>query len=157
MTHNYERDIESVIRDHPDVKFCVFIPPYSILQFVTIRDVAPDALQTIYDFSNYAFPRLLSLPNVTLFDFRDVRDITHHLDNYMDLLHYAPGVDQKVLSFLAGGEYAVDRSAPALSIGRLSRQVAAFDVSTMQPRAAPGESDGDQSRRSAKAGKSCAR
>jgi len=134
-------DFISIIRDHPETKFCVFVPPYSILQFVTIRDVSPEALQTIYDFSAYAFPRLLSLPNVTLFDFRVAQDITHDLDNYMDLLHYRPMVDQRVLSLLAGGKYRVTRAAPSDSIERLARQVATFDTATMRPHAVQPTSD----------------
>ena len=119
----------------------MFVPPYSILQFVTIRDVSPEALQTIYDFSAYAFPRLLSLPNVTLFDFRVAQDITHDLDNYMDLLHYRPMVDQRVLSLLAGGKYRVTRAAPSDFIQRLARQVATFDTATMRPHAVQPTSD----------------
>jgi hypothetical protein len=145
MIRNFDRDFVSLINDHPDIKFYVFLPPYSILQFVTIREVAPDALRTIYEFSAYAFPRLLSLPNVILFDFRDVQDITHNLDNYADLLHFSPSVDQKVLSFLAAGEHAVDRNAPLASIDRLRAQVAAYDLANMTQGAcasegvAPGE------------------
>jgi len=141
LVRNFERDFISIIRDHPETKFCVFVPPYSILQFVTIRDVSPEALQTIYDFSAYAFPRLLSLPNVTLFDFRVAQDITHDLDNYMDLLHYRPMVDQRVLSLLAGGKYRVTRAAPSDSMERLARQVATFDTATMRPHAVQPTSD----------------
>jgi hypothetical protein len=148
LVRNFERDFVSVISNNPDTRFCVFVPPYSILQFVAIRDVAPKALQTIYDFSAYAFPRLLSLPNVTLFDFRDVQDITHDLDNYMDLLHYRPTVDLRVLSFLASGENRVDRAAPSESIERLARQVAAFDTATM--RSQPAGDDADRRQAAAK-------
>jgi len=150
LIRNFERDFISVMREHPDVKFCVFVPPYSILQFVAIRDVSPQALQTIYDFSAYAFPRLLSLSNVTLFDFRDVRDITHDLDNYMDLLHYRPTIDQRVLSFLESGEHRIDRAAPSTSIERLAQQVAAFDVGTMQPRPQPASGTAGQEQIAAK-------
>jgi hypothetical protein len=140
LVRNFERDFLTVVRDHPDAEFCVFAPPYSILQYVTIRDVSPEALRTIYDFSAYAFPRLLSLPNVTLFDFRDVEEITHDLDNYMDLLHYRPTIDLRVLSFLASGAHQVDRAAPTASIDELARQVAAFDTTTMRPRPSPAAS-----------------
>jgi hypothetical protein len=136
LVRNFERDFIGVIQNHPDTRFCVFVPPHSILQYVTIRDVSPETLRTIYDFSAYALPRLLALPNVSVFDFRIAQDITHDLDNYMDLLHYRPTVDQRVLSFLASGEYQVDPTAPSASIERLSQQVAAFDTAEMRPRAA---------------------
>ena len=143
MVQNFERDFVSVIHEHPEIKFYVFLPPYSILQFVTIREVAPEAIQAISDFSAYAFPRLLALPNVALYDFRDVKDITHHLDNYGDLLHFSPVVGDSILSSLAHGEHAVDRNAPLASIARLREQVAAYDLAAMSRQDCPGGSAGN--------------
>jgi hypothetical protein len=67
----------------------------------------------------------------------------------MDLLHYRPTIDLRVLSFLADGEYRVDRATPLTSIERLAQQVAAFDTATMRPRAAPPANGGPDRRRAA--------
>ena len=126
MVRNFERDAIGLIEKNPDVQFRIYFPPYSILQFVTMREAAPDTLQLVYKFSAYVIDRLLTLPNVTVSDFRDAEQLTHDLNNYLDLVHHSPVVDLQVLSNLAAGNYAVSRDAPMASIKRLQGQVKAY-------------------------------
>ena len=128
MVRAFERDAIGLISKHPDVAFDIYCPPYSILQFVAMRDAAPSALKTVYDFTDYVFPRLLQFPNVRLFDFRAVKEVTHDLENYGDVIHHSPAVDLKVLSWLAEGKYRVDRSAPLKSLELLRAQIEAYKV-----------------------------
>jgi hypothetical protein len=125
MVRNFERDAVGLIEKNSDVQFRFYFPPYSILQFVAMREIAPDNLQLVYKFSAYVVNRLLSLPNVTVSDFRDAKYLTHDLNNYVDLLHHSPVVDQQILLNLAAGNYAVTRDAPMASIKRLQSQVEA--------------------------------
>jgi hypothetical protein len=128
MVRTFERDAIGLIEKNPDVKFDIYLPPYSILQFVAMRDASPATLKVVYDFSAYAFPRLTQFPNVTLHDFRVVKEVTHDLGNYGDVIHHSPAVDLKVLSWLASGQYAVDRATPLASLQRLKEQVEAYKV-----------------------------
>ena len=124
----FEQDAVSLIEKNPDVKFDIYFAPYSILQFVAMRDASPATLKAVYDFSAYALPRLTQFPNVTLHDFRVASEITHDLNNYGDVIHHSPAIDLKVLSLLAEGKYAVDRAAPTASLDRLKAQVEAYRV-----------------------------
>ena len=45
-----------LIEKNPDVNFDIYLPPYSILQFVAMRDASPATLKIVYDFTAYAFP-----------------------------------------------------------------------------------------------------
>jgi hypothetical protein len=126
MVRAFERDAIGLITNNSDVTFDIYFPPYSILQFVAMRDFSPAALKAVYDFTAYAFPRLLALPNVRLYDFRAVEDVTHDLGNYGDVIHHSPAIDLKVLTWLAQGKYRVDRSAPLASLERLKTQVEAY-------------------------------
>ncbi len=126
MVRNFERDAVDLIARHPDVTFDIYFPPYSILQFVSMRDASPATLNIVYDFSAYANQRLTSLPNVRLFDFRDAKEITHDLNNYADVIHHSPAVDKKVLSYMAAGRHLVTRELPTASIERLKQQVEAY-------------------------------
>jgi hypothetical protein len=128
MIRAFERDAVSLIEKNPDVKFDIYFPPYSILQFVAMREASPATLKAVYDFSAYALPRLMQFPNVTLHDFRVASEITHDLGNYGDVIHHSPAIDLKVLSLLAEGKYAVDRAAPTASLERLKAQVEAYRV-----------------------------
>jgi hypothetical protein len=91
-----------------------------------MRDASPATLKIAYDFAAYAFPRLLQFPNVRLHDFRDVKDVTHDLGNYGDVIHHSPAIDLKILSWLAEQKYVVDRAKPLASLERLKAQVAAY-------------------------------
>jgi hypothetical protein len=132
MVRNFERNAIGLIAANPDVRFDIYFPPYSILQFVAMRDASPPSLKIVYDFSAYAAQRLLQFPNVRLYDFREAREITHDLDNYGDVIHHSPAVDLKVLSYLAAGQYAVDRAAPTASLDRLKAQVDAYRIEQPQ-------------------------
>ena len=126
MVRRFESDAIGLIAKNPGVKFDIYFPPYSILQFVAMRDASPATLKIVYDFTAYASLRLTQLPNVTLHDFRAVKQITHDLGNYGDVIHHSPAVDLKVLSGLAERKYAVDSAAPAASLDQLKAQVEAY-------------------------------
>src|SRR5216684_2877340 len=132
MVRVFEQDAISLIEKNPDVKFDIYFAPYSILQFVAMRDASPATLKAVYDFSAYALPRLTQFPNVTLHDFRVAREITHDLGNYGDVIHHSPAIDLKVLSLLAEGKYAVDRAAPTASLDRLKAQVEAYRIDNVE-------------------------
>jgi hypothetical protein len=128
MVKDFERDAVDLIAQHPDMKFDLYFPPYSILQWVAMRDASPATLKIVYDFTGYVARRLSDLPNATLHDFRGVKAITHDLNNYGDVIHHSPAVDLKVLAWLAAGTYVVDRAAPTASLERLKAQVTAYKV-----------------------------
>lgn len=128
MVRHFERDAVELIKRHPDVTFDVYFPPYSILQFVAMRDASPATLTIVYDLTAGIARRLTQLPNVRLHDFRAVREVTHDLANYGDVIHHSPVVDAKVLSWLAQGTYRVDPKTPLASLDMLKAQVEAYRV-----------------------------
>jgi hypothetical protein len=128
MVRNFEHDAIGLIEKNPDVKFDIYFPPYSILQFVAMRDASPATLKIVYDFTGYISRRLAQFPNASLHDFREVKDITHDLGNYGDVIHHSPAIDLKVLAMLASGRYVVDRAAPTASLERLKAQVEVYKV-----------------------------
>jgi hypothetical protein len=125
---NFERDAAALIARHPQVQFDIYFPPYSILQWVAMRDASPATLKIVYDLTEHVARRLTQFPNVRLFDFRAIKEITHDLGNYSDVIHHSPDVDLKVLSMLATGEHLVDPAAPTASLDRLKAQVEAYKV-----------------------------
>jgi hypothetical protein len=124
----FERDAIGLISANPDVTFDIYLPPYSILQWVALRDTSPETLESVYAFSAYFCRRLMDFPNVRLFDFRAVRKVTHDLNNYSDVIHHSPDIDLKVLEWLAQGKYRVDASAPTVYLDQLKAQVEAYRV-----------------------------
>jgi hypothetical protein len=124
----FERDAIGLIAANPDVAFDIYLPPYSILQWVALRDTSPETLKSVYAFSAYFCRRLMDFPNVRLFDFRAVSDVTHDLNNYSDVIHHSPAIDLQVLSWLAEGKYRVERTAPTATLDELKTQVEAYRI-----------------------------
>ncbi|MBR0905042.1 hypothetical protein [Bradyrhizobium liaoningense] len=128
MVGHFERDAVDLIARYPDVTFDIYFPPYSILQFVAMREASPATLTTVTDLTARIAERLSQLPNVRLHDFRAIKAVTHDLDNYSDVIHHSPVVDAKVLAWLASGEYRVDSSKPTAALDELKMQVEAYRV-----------------------------
>ncbi|MDD1529918.1 hypothetical protein C7U92_21775 [Bradyrhizobium sp. WBOS7] len=126
MVRHFEQDALGLIARHPDVTFDVYFPPYSILQFVAMREASPATLKTVTDLTAVIARRLTQLPNVRLHDFRAIKEVTHDLDNYGDVIHHSPVVDAMVLRWLANGTYRVDAKAPLASLEQLRAQVEAY-------------------------------
>lgn len=128
MVRHFERDALGLIARHPGVTFDIYFPPYSVLQFVAMRDASPDTLKIVTDLTAVIAERLTQLPNVRLHDFRAIKPVTHNLDNYSDVIHHSPIVDAMVLKWLASGEYRVDPKQPTASLDGLKAHVDAYRV-----------------------------
>jgi hypothetical protein len=128
MVRHFERDAVGLIARHPDVTFDVYFPPYSILQFVAMCDASPATLKIVTDLTARVAERLTQLPNVRLHDFRAIKQVTHDLGNYSDVIHHSPVVDAMVLRWLASGEYRVDPDKPTASLDELKAQVEAYRI-----------------------------
>lgn len=128
MVRHFERDAVGLSAGHPEVTFDIYFPPYSILQFVAMRDASPETLKIVTGLTAHIAQRLTQLPNVRLHDFRAIKEITHDLNNYGDVIHHSPVIDAKVLQWLASGEYRVDPKAPLVSLNELKAQVEAYRV-----------------------------
>jgi hypothetical protein len=118
MLRNFERDAIGLIEKYRDVEFDIFFPPYSILQFVAMRDFSPGTLQIVYRANSYMLRRLAQFPNVKVYDFRD----------YSDIIHHSPAIDLKVLALIAADKYRMDRAAPETSLDRLRQQIEVYRV-----------------------------
>ena len=129
----FERDAIGLIRANPDVIFDIYLPPYSILQWVALRDTSPETLKSVYAFSAYFCRRLMDFPNVRLFDFRAIEAVTHDLNNYSDVIHHSPEIDLKILGWLAQGAYRVDPAAPTAALDQVAVQVEAYRLEKLVP------------------------
>ena len=63
MVRNFERDAIGLI-ENPDVEFDIYFPPYSILQFVAMRDASPGDAEDRLRFHRLCCRRLTQFPNV---------------------------------------------------------------------------------------------
>jgi len=125
---HFEHDVIRLIERHPTVRFFIYFPPYSILHYAAMRDFAPDALETFFSLSAVMNRRLVAFPNVELFDFRDIENVTHNLDNYRDTRHFRRSVDAWLLENLRDHSHRVSKDRPTVALDRLRLQIAEYEV-----------------------------
>ena len=103
---NVEQNILAVAREHPEITFYYFIPPYSAAYWDSELMAKGDfdrqlsALRLMADM-------LLTCDNIRLFGFDDQFDITCNLDNYMDVIHYSESVGDRLLEWMASDEHRI--------------------------------------------------
>lgn len=104
ITENLRR-IKSRIAQYPNTRYRFLIPPYSMLWWDCAyvngqRDKMLYVLERI-------FTELIGLENVEFYFFQDEEEIVCNLDNYMDMVHYSPKVNQYMLEQMAAGNRMV--------------------------------------------------
>lgn len=93
--------ITDIVASHPETKFYIFIPPYSIVWWdATFRDGTTDAYLSAEE---YAMKTLIKYDNVYFFNFQEEAEIIHNLDNYMDALHFDPKVNHYMVKAMKIG------------------------------------------------------
>jgi dienelactone hydrolase len=61
-----------------------------------------------------------------------VKEITHELNNYADVIHHSPAIDLQILIHLAAGDGLVRREAPTASLERLKAQVEVYRTDNVE-------------------------
>ncbi len=95
------------IEAHPETKFYVFIPPYSMLWWDNVyRD--GDTESYLYNME-HTMEVLLSYDNVEFYYFQNDRDVITDLENYMDTLHFSPEINHYICDNMINGTHRIDR------------------------------------------------
>ena len=99
--------LTSRIKSHPDTVFYIFVPPYSMLWWDNIYREG-DTEAYLYNMEQ-AMKELLSYENVEFYYFQNDREVITDLENYMDILHFSPDINQYICDSMIKGERRVDQ------------------------------------------------
>lgn len=98
---NMKENILPYIEAHPDTRFVIFYPPYSILFWNDcINQNKVEA--TLYEYEVIS-QMLLAYDNCEIFFFADAEDIITDLNNYADYTHYHPRYNEWMVRCIADG------------------------------------------------------
>ena len=83
------------IENNPQTEYIIIFPPYSMMWWDCgyTNGIGHMYLQVLEE----TVPMLLGQENVRVYFFTDEKEIICNLDNYMDMIHYAPRVNQYML------------------------------------------------------------
>lgn len=122
-TENVDRNVIKLIKNNPNVHFYIYFPPYSILRFVELYKNDRAKLEAEWKLKKYLISGLLVYKNVSIFDFQVVEGITHNLDNYKDLSHYAGSIDKQILTDIKSGHHQLKNWNDSVSPNILLKQI----------------------------------
>lgn len=99
---NISANVTSVADDNPDVEFYYFIPPYSVV-FWSDWNMAGTLYKQL-EAEYYITDLIISHPNIHMFSFNNLTEITTDLDNYKDAGHYSADINSMILSRMHNGD-----------------------------------------------------
>jgi hypothetical protein len=134
VTHSLERNLMPVVRDHPEIRFDVFFPPFSVFAYLADFRQSAHAFADRQGYKRLVVEFAASQPNLDVYDFQAESDITHDLANYKDLDHYGLAVNGFILEAIATGRDRVDPATYDEVLADQARQVEVLRKRVCRPR-----------------------
>lgn len=101
MQANIQQYLLPYVEAYPETEFIFYFPPYSALQWFS--EYQRGLLERQLFYREYYAQALLPYPNVKLFDFQAYRPWVEDLDNFKDMAHYGPDINQALTPAMAEG------------------------------------------------------
>jgi len=93
VQQNFLDYIEPLIKEHPEVEFKFYYPPYSILRQAVWRDLNISRYEQQLTMKEWMFDQFKKYPNAKVYDFQSEADWTFNLDLFKDLSHHNQDVN----------------------------------------------------------------
>ena len=106
MLASFETNLLPLFRAHPEVRFSLVYPPYSVLVWKDFQQRNQVAVSLA--FKRDVFDAVRDLANVALYDFQARLDWVTDLNNYKDIYHFSPRISREMLEAIADGKFRVD-------------------------------------------------
>ena len=132
MRASFAQNLLPIFEAHPQTEFDLVWPPYSIVVWADY--VQRRQLDVMLGFKRYVFEATRALPNVRVVDLQGVAEVTHDLDRYTDLYHFAPAVNDWLLDAACHDRFQVRADNLEALIASLRAQALAFDPATLGER-----------------------
>jgi len=129
MQESFRKNLLPLFAAYPKTEFDLVWPPYSIVVWADF--VQRGQLDVSLDFKRWVFEATRESPNVHLIDLQGIVEITHDLDRYTDLYHFAPAVNESLVGEACGERYRVRPDNVGPLEQELRRQAEAFDPATL--------------------------
>lgn len=107
LTDTVQNTIVKTAKEHPDIQFLCFFPPYSILNWDSHNQ--DGTLQRLVQAFTLATQQMLEADNIQLYSFYTDYDTVTDLDQYRDTVHYSGAVNSLLLQRMHDGEYRLTR------------------------------------------------
>ena len=100
-TENIARHLQAHIAAHPETRFCLYMPPYSVGYWYLMTRGGLSEQQ--FRSRARVCEMLLEYPNVEIYDFSSRVDLITDLDAYFDYSHHSGEVSDRIMREMAEG------------------------------------------------------
>jgi hypothetical protein len=121
LKESFDANFKKHFQDNPDVEFDIFFPPYSVL--VWIDTYEKGLVDKILAFRSYVVEFASKQPNVRIFDFQSIGDIVLDLNNYKDVSHYSPSINDFMIDSISTGAHLTDTQKDKINQVKLLNMV----------------------------------
>lgn len=98
---NVRQNITSLAEEYPDVTFYYFLTPYSAAWWQD--EINAGRFNRQIQAERIVIEEIIKTPNIKLFSFNNMIDITSDLNNYKDTIHYADWINSLILVYMNDG------------------------------------------------------
>ena len=98
---NIEQNVLETVRKNPQITFYYFFTPYSILWWDSMNQNG--RVKYEMEVQRMVIEQLLPFENLKLYSWFDEETLTGNLENYKDLVHYGPHINEKMLVWMREG------------------------------------------------------
>ena len=99
--------LEETVSKHQETKFIFIIPPYSSLWWYEAY-MCGDLNYNFHSLNEF-FERILSYDNVEVYYFQNMEEIISDLSFYMDLIHYHPDINKKLVDSIGNNDFRITK------------------------------------------------
>ena len=124
LKSSFNANILPHIQKNQNVKFVIFFPPYSILNWKLREEEG--VFNEMLKFKKYLLNTLVKYDNVILYDFQDIKEITHNRANYIDPIHYSSKINRWIIEEIKNNNHQVKKSTINFHLQELEKQVKDF-------------------------------
>ncbi len=121
MIKNYNANLKIILERYKDKQVILFFPPYSIIAYKNM--IEDQTIQKYLPFKKFLVEEISKYSNVKIYDFQDIKEITHNLNNYGDKSHYSPEISQKLIDFIKEDKYKITSENVIERIKNLEEQL----------------------------------
>lgn len=101
------KNILYLANKYPQIDFYIFFPPYSIYYFDSISQSGE--LLRFFEIEKLYIEGMIGCENIHLFSFLNEFEMICNADNYKDITHYSPEINEKILEWMKEGKHRLTK------------------------------------------------
>jgi hypothetical protein len=105
----FNESLLTIARQYPQTRFYLFFPPYSRLNYATLKQSDPQRFEEYLGILRSVIRESEKHPNVKIFGF-EAEDFLDDIANYKDTSHYHQRINSEILRWMKNGEHELTSS-----------------------------------------------